>query len=196
MNRRLVLAGLLWAVHGFAQTGDAAKGAANNAPPSFGPAGRKSKDEAKVKKEVTAFLKQEDDITKKGDFEASVARIDFPVFMLTDNAAGVPSGEGYTRDQYVKMMKPMWDGMPKDMQTTHGYTLTVLSDSMVGLVDSYSTKTGKEKMSAKNMSLLVKRNGEWKWKSMIEAGWGDTPEPGAAPPVAAPSTTPPASPKK
>jgi hypothetical protein len=194
MNRRLVVAGLLWAVYGFAQTGDTAKSAGNTAPPTPGPAGRKSKDEAKVKKEVTAFLKQEEEIAKKGDFEASVARIDFPVFMLTDNAAGIPSGEGYTKDQYVKMMKPMWDSMPKDMQTSHNYALTVLSDAMVGLVDTYTTKIGKEKMTAKNMELLVKRNGEWKWKTMIEAGWGDTPEPGAASPSAAPA--PAASPKK
>jgi hypothetical protein len=188
MNRHMLLAGCLSMFQAWGQNAEVpSKAVATSIAPEPGPFGRKSQDESKVKKEVTAFLKQEEDIVKRVDFEASLARIDFPIFMLTDNAAGVPSGEGYTRGQYVEMMKPMWANMPKDLQTTHRYELTVLSDAMVGVVDSYSTKMGKEKLSAKNMSLLVKRDGAWKWKTMMEAGWGDTPAPSAAPASVAPT---------
>jgi hypothetical protein len=31
---------------------------------------------------------------------------------------------------------------------------------------------GKQKITGRNASLLVKRDGQWKWKSLIEAGYG------------------------
>jgi hypothetical protein len=38
---------------------------------------------------------------------------------------------------------------------------------------------GKQKLSGRNSSLLVKTGGQWKRKSMVEAGWGGMPEPPA-----------------
>ena len=38
--------------------------------------------------------------------------------------------------------------------------------------------SGKEKHSGRNAGLVVKRDGEWKWKAMYEAGWGDYPSVG------------------
>jgi hypothetical protein len=31
---------------------------------------------------------------------------------------------------------------------------------------------GKTKMTGRNTAVLVKRDGQWKWKVMGEAGWG------------------------
>lgn len=138
----------------------------------MGPAARKVTNEKQTKKEITEFFKQLEAAEKKGDMEASMAAIDFPVFMLTDDLKGVPESKLYTREEYVAMMKPMYENMPKDMKMTHKPTIVVLSDSLASVTDDFTMTVGKQKVSGRNASLLVKVDGQWKWKSMVEAGWG------------------------
>ncbi|MFZ5470489.1 MAG: hypothetical protein ACOZIN_13720 [Myxococcota bacterium] len=144
----------------------------------MGPWTRKPSNEGKTKKEISEFLRQEEELMKKGDFEAMLSRIDFPVYMVTDNSKGVPMAKEHSREEYTTMMKPFYEDMPKDVKTTHKRDITVLSDSLVTYVDDFTVTMGKQKYSGRGQGLLVKRNGQWKWKSMVEAGWGDMAEPG------------------
>ncbi|MGV3619455.1 MAG: hypothetical protein ACO1OB_01485 [Archangium sp.] len=156
----------------------------------MGPAARKSKNEAAVKKEVEAWWVTEEALMKAKNYDAVADRIDFPILMATDSMAGVPSGESYTREQYIAMMKPMWEAMPVDLKTTHKFTTTVLSDVLVNVVDDYSSTANKQTMKGRMSALVMKINGQWKTKMMAEAGWGDVPSPAAAPapaPAAAPA---------
>jgi hypothetical protein len=145
----------------------------------MGSQARKPTNEAATKKEIEAFFKQEEENMKKGNMETALSAIDFPVYMATDDMKGVPEAKEFSREQYTAMMKPMFDNMPKDMKTTHKSTITVLSDSLANVVTDYTTTMGKQKMSGRNGGLLVKRDGQWKWKMMVEAGWG-----GMTPPAA------------
>ena len=138
----------------------------------MGPAARKPTDEKKTKKEIDEFFKQMEATAMKGDIEASANMIDFPLYMATDDLKGVPEAKEYNREQYIGMMKPFYEHMPKDMKMTHKPTVTVLSDSLAAVSDDFTTTMGKMKMSGRNAGLLVKRDGQWKWKSMVEAGWG------------------------
>jgi hypothetical protein len=138
----------------------------------MGPGARKPTNEAKTRSEIKAFFAEEEKLMKKGDFDAMLSRLDFPIYMATDDLKGVPEAEEYSRERYVKTMKPFWENMPKDMQTTHKPAITVMSDSMAAVIDDFTIKMGKQKIAGKNVSLLVKRDGEWKWKMMAEPGWG------------------------
>ena len=142
----------------------------------MGPWTRKPTDEKKLKKELEAFFKEEDELATKGDQEAMLARIDFPVFMVTDDQKGTTESRSYTREKYVETMKPFYDSMPKDVKYTHKPTFTVLSDSLADLTDDFTMTTGKQKLAGRNQSLLIKVDGQWKWKVMTEAGWGGTGE--------------------
>ncbi|MBN1207330.1 MAG: hypothetical protein JXB05_20780 [Myxococcaceae bacterium] len=144
----------------------------------MGPWTRKPTNEAKTRKEVEAFFKEEDAIMKRRDFEAALARVDFPIFMATDDSKGVPMAETYDRQKYTEMMKPMFDDMPADTQMTHKPKIVVLSDSLATFTDDYTMTMGGKKLSGRNAGLLVKREGQWKWKAMYEAGWGDYPSSG------------------
>ncbi len=163
----------------------------------MGPWSRKPTDEKKTKKEVAAFFKAQDDFGKKGDFEAGLAAVDFPVFMVTDDAKGVPEAALWSKEQYSAMMKPMWETMPKDTKTTHKLNVMVLSDSLVNVTDEFTMTTGKQKMTGRNLSLLIKRDGVWKWKAMAEAGWGgmSAPPPPPSEVKPAPETKPAAKPE-
>ena len=117
---------------------------------------------------------------KKGEFDAMIARIDFPVYMATDDASGKPESKPFSKEEYVAMMKPMFEGMPKDMKLTHKPVVKVLSDSIVVFTDDFVMKVGKDTMKGSNGGMLVKVGDQWKWKMMVEAGWGGMPPPPAA----------------
>ncbi|HEY3452595.1 MAG TPA: hypothetical protein VGK67_39995 [Myxococcales bacterium] len=149
-----------------------------------GPASRKPKDEKVVKKDIDAFLKAQEDIAKKHDQEGMLAAIDFPVYMISDDAKGVVEAKAYTKDEYVAMMKPFQESMPKDMQVTHKYTVTILSDAIAQVMDDATMTVGKQKSGGKSSSVIVKKDGKWMWKTMVEAGWAGMekqPAPAAAP---------------
>lgn len=139
----------------------------------MGPVLRKPTQEKKTKEEVETFIKAGEAVEKSGDFEAGLSRIDFPLFMATDSVkGGVPEGRLYSKEEYVALMKPMMGAMPKDLKTTHKPTLLVMSDSLVGVNDEWTMAQGKTKVSGRNFSLVVKREGAWKYKTLVEAGWG------------------------
>lgn len=158
-------------------------------PSKMGPMARKPTNEAQAKKEIEAFIKAEDALLAAKNWDGLLARIDFPIFMVTDTLAGVPSTQSSTREAYLAEMKPFWEQMPPTSSTRHKLTVSVLSDSLANVVDDYEMTMGKTKMKGRNASLLVKVNGQWKYKTMTEAGWGDMSGSGsAAAPAAAPAT--------
>jgi hypothetical protein len=159
--------------------------------PKMGPAYRKPTNEAQTKKDIEAFIKAEDALLAKRDWAGMMARVDFPVFMVTDTLAGVPSAMETSREQYEAEMKPMWEMMPPGSSTKHKLTISVLSDSLANVVDDYEMTMGKEKSKARNTSVLVKVGGQWKYKMMMEAGWGDSSAaPSASPAAPAPTAAP------
>jgi hypothetical protein len=149
----------------------------------MGPWTRKPTAEKATKKEIADFIASCEEVQKKGDFAAALAKVDFPVYMITDDQKGVPEATAMNEKEYTAMMKPFFENMPKDMKTTHKPTITVLSDSLVQVVDDFTMSMGKQKFGGKSATLLVKRDGQWKWKMMSEAGWG-----GMAPKPASPAS--------
>jgi hypothetical protein len=167
-----MFATLLLAAPAFAQsTPSKAPGAAPDMT-QMGPWTRKPTNEKQTKKEITEFMTACEQTMKSGDFAGALAHVDFPVFMITDDKSGMPEAQAMTKEQYSAIMKPFFENMPKDMKVTHKPTITVLSDSLANVTDDFTMAMGKNKMSGRSASLLIKRNGEWKWKSMTEAGWG------------------------
>lgn len=152
----------------------------------MGPMARKPTNEAATKKDVEAWLKAEDGLLAAKNWDAMAARVDYPVFMLTDSLQGVPEGELNSKEQYLASMKPFWEGMPPT-KTTHKFVISVLSDSLVNVVDDYSTTMGTKTMKGRNTSMVVKVAGAWKFKTMVEAGWGGM---GGSAPAPAPSAAP------
>lgn len=140
----------------------------------LGPRTRPLKNAKKVIREVRAFLKKEDQTMKKHDLAASMALIDFPVWMVTDNAKGEGSGMASTKDAYEAMMKPFYDmPMPKGMKLSRKNAITPLSPSLAVVISTWTMKMGKKRSKWKSVSVLVKKGGEWKASVMGEAGWGD-----------------------
>ncbi len=185
MKRTILLctAAVVFAGSAWAQGKEAKPTAAPSAPAQgsamqhmdmtkMGPQARKPTNEKQTKKEIEDFYKKMEETSQKGDLEAMASMVDFPIYMATDDLKGTIEAREFTHEQYIAMMKPFYANMPKDMKTTHKPTITVLSDSLASVTDEFTATMGKEKMSGRNAGLLVKRDGQWKWKAMFEAGWG------------------------
>jgi hypothetical protein len=192
MIRMIVASASMLLVSGFAWAEGAPAGAPDMS--KMGPWTRTAKDEKAIKKEINDLFKQSEDLMKAGDQAGLLAQIDFPVMMITDDSKGVPSGDLWNQEKYVQVMKPFWENQSKDAKMTHKLAITVLSDSLADVIDDFSMTEGRKHHTGTNTSVLVKRDGHWKWKVMVEAGWGDMPTgapsaaapPAAAPPAAAP----------
>jgi ketosteroid isomerase-like protein len=131
--------------------------------------------EQQDRKEIDAVLKAMDDAGKKGDLDAAAAHVDFPVLMLTDDSKGQAMGETWTKEQWSKVMKPFYEHPNPDMKMSHRYTIFLVSDSLATVADQWSMTMGPKKMSSRSSSILVRKDGKWRVKSMMEGGWGDVP---------------------
>jgi hypothetical protein len=146
------------------------------APPDDPMAGwvpRKVTNEAKDKKEIMALLQKMEAAGMKGDLDAALALVDFPVLMATDDSKGEAMGEAWSREQWIQVMRPFYDKPMKGMKVTHKPTIFLLSDSLASVDDVVTMTMGKKTVTMRNTSLLIRRNGEWLLKVMAEPGWGD-----------------------
>jgi hypothetical protein len=150
---------------------EAPKGA-QGADPMAGWSPRKVSREAQDKKEITALLAAMDDAGKKGDLQAAVALVDFPVLMVTDDSKGEASSEPWTKEQWVKVMEPFFKPNP-DMKMTHRHAIFLVTDSLATVQDQATMTMGPKKVASRSATLLVRKGGQWRVKSMIEGGWGD-----------------------
>ena len=128
--------------------------------------------EAQDKKEILALLKAMEQAGMKGDLAAAAATIDFPVLMVTDDAKGQASADSWSREQWAKVMAPMYE-KPMEGKITHKPDIFLASDSLATLNDVVTMTMGKKTITARNTTILVRKNGQWLVKAMMEGGWGD-----------------------
>jgi len=128
----------------------------------------------KDKKEIAAFLKAMEDTGTKGDLEAATALMDFPVLMSTDDSKGEASAETWTREQWVGVMKPHYaKPMPPGMVSNGKPTIILVTDSLAMVGWPWTMKMGPKTLSGQSAMLLIRKDGAWKGKSMVEGGWGN-----------------------
>jgi hypothetical protein len=126
------------------------------------------------KKGIDAMLNQSEKAWKTGDIAATAALVDFPVYMVTDNSKGVVSTDTWTKDQYMTSMTEAMKNMPKDMKVKHNRKYDFLTDDMAMVYDNATMTMGKQTMNVRSASLVIKKDGKWMVKSMMEGGWGDS----------------------
>ncbi|MBS1151393.1 MAG: hypothetical protein H6Q89_3091 [Myxococcaceae bacterium] len=190
--KKVALACCLFAVTALAQ-GAAAPVAAAPAAPAPAAGGFKPRHVTKGgdKKGIEELYKTCEEAMKKGDVDAMAARVDFPVMMMTDNAAGVPSTSMWEKQQWIDSMKKSFADMPKDMKTAKKTKATFLSDSLAMVEETNEMTMGKVKDKWTSAAIVELKDGKWMFKGMIEGGWGDMMPPAKAEaPKAEPARTP------
>jgi hypothetical protein len=147
------------------------------------------KTEKKDRAEIEELVKKMEAASSRGDLAAAEALNDFPILMVTDNAKGEASGEPWSREQWLQVMKPFYaKPMPAGATTPGKRTVVLLTDSLALVGSGWTMKMGGKKVTGTSGLVLVRKGGAWKVKSMIEGGWGDMPMAGMPAAEAAPAT--------
>jgi hypothetical protein len=148
------------------------------------------KNEKKDRQEIEAVLKAMEAASLKGDLDAAVKHVDFPVLMVTDDQKGEAQGGPWSKEQWVEMMKPMYaKPMPADAMKPGKREITLLSDSLALVSSAWTMKMGPKSVSGKSGMIMIRKDGQWMTKAMVEGGWGNMPMPQGA---TAPTSTAPA----
>jgi hypothetical protein len=133
---------------------------------------RKVTREQQDRKEIAAFMKQLSEAGKKGDLEAAAALVDFPVLMVTDDSKGEAMTDSWDRERWMEVMRPFYKPMP-GVKMTDKPTVSMLTDSLAAVVNQWTMTAAKKTRSGRSAVLLVRKEGQWRIKSMMEGGWGD-----------------------
>jgi hypothetical protein len=125
---------------------------------------------------IDALFKAADAAWKKGDMESLTALYEFPIYMATDTKDGTFQGGEWSVEQFQKIMGGFMKSDPKDVVYKEKLTPHFLSDTMASvIVETTATRGGKELGSYKSSVLVIKKNGQWRFKSGAEAGHGGLP---------------------
>jgi hypothetical protein len=195
--KRIALAVTLVA---FAAPGFAAdeQAAAPGGDPMAGWVPRKVAREKADVQEILALCKSMQAAERKGDLEAAVALVDFPVLMVTDDAKGEAVASAWDREKWLKVMAPFYKNPQPGMHVTHRPIIFTVTDSLATVGDQWTMTmggqggaTGLKKATARSSMIVIRKGGQWRVKSMMEGGWGDSMKemPAAASQGTAPSGT-------
>ena len=142
------------------------------------------------KKGIETMYKEMEDAMKAQNMDACTAMIDFPVMMMTDNGAGVPTTTMWDKATWVATMTKSMADMPKEMHMGKKTKITFITDSLAFVEEDNDMTMGKAKDKWVSGSIVELKDGKWMMKGMIEGGWGDM-MPKEAPRAAAePTRTP------
>ena len=133
----------------------------------------------KVTKEDTqgieALFKAAEAAWKKGDMQALTAMYDFPIYMGTDRQDGTYEGGEWMQELFEKIMGPMMKTDPKDVVYKEKRTPHFLSDTLAVVIgETTASRGGKQLGSYKWSAVVIKKNGQWRLKSGLEAGHGSS----------------------
>jgi hypothetical protein len=133
------------------------------------------------KKGIEAMLIQMDNAWTTGDIAGTSSVVDFPVYMVTDDSKGTVYTETWTKDMYMANMTQAMKNMPdmKDIKVKHNRKYDFITDDMAIVYDNASMTMGKQTMKIRSAGLVIKKDGKWMMKSMMEGGWGDSMKPKA-----------------
>ncbi len=134
----------------------------------------KVKNAAADKKQIMALFKAMEDAGRKGDLDAASALVDFPVLMVTDDSKGEATAGAWSKEQWMQVMAPFYKKPMGDMKVTHKPSIFMVTDSLASVDDQQTMTLGGKKVATRTTSLLVRKNGHWLVKSMVEGGWGDS----------------------
>ncbi|GAA1597629.1 hypothetical protein GCM10009789_59450 [Kribbella sancticallisti] len=120
---------------------------------------------------VHAWFVRFDALAAARDYEGMADQAVFPLNEVTDDGKGNASAAQYDRAGYVaQMAQVMGGGGDVTMETTR--TPHFLSAGLVFVVTDGTMTYGGHTQPIRYGDLLLKVDGDWKFQSMVQGGWG------------------------
>lgn len=124
---------------------------------------------------VEAWFASYDAHSAKRDIERMADLAVFPLNLVSDNEAGDGASAQWDREQFIATMTHvMGEGGDGDLTFDSVRTPVFLTSAMaVVFTDSTMTTATGETRQLRYADVLIRRNGEWAFQTMIQGGWGD-----------------------
>jgi hypothetical protein len=125
--------------------------------------------------ELDAFFAARQQAIATDQMDAMFAQEDYPVIFQTDDAKGEPVTFIMDHERYLEMMAQAGPYFPDpSIQLQHGPREYIfLTDSLVIAYQMDTYDFGAEKATWPSANVLIKRDGKWKNKMIIEGGFGE-----------------------
>ncbi|MFF5228955.1 hypothetical protein [Dactylosporangium sp. NPDC000521] len=112
-----------------------------------------------------------DALAERGDVEGMADVALFPLTVTTNDSAGECVTQQWDRATFVQAMRAAV-GEPRPRLDNQRQPVFLNADLAVVVTDSTVT-TGEQVLHMRYVDVMAKTGGEWRFTSMIQAGWGD-----------------------
>ncbi|MGP3998638.1 nuclear transport factor 2 family protein [Streptomyces sp. 8N706] len=122
---------------------------------------------------LDAWFAEYDVQSAKRNVERMADMAVFPLNLVSDDAAGNGRSAQWDREQFVATMTHVMGDGSESITFESTRTPVFLSPSMaVVFTDSAMTMEGRTQQ-LRYADILLRRDGEWAFQTMIQGGWGD-----------------------
>jgi ketosteroid isomerase-like protein len=122
--------------------------------------------------DLLAWYAEYDAHAAKGDVEAMADMALFPQVVMTNDSAGECVAQEWDRATFVQAMgMATGDGTPPGLQN-HRDPVFLGPDLAVVVTNTTMTLDG-QTQHMRYVDIMAKAGGKWRFKSMVQAGWGD-----------------------
>ena len=109
----------------------------------------------------------------KREFERMADLAVFPLNLVSDDSAGNGASAQWDRRQFVETMSQVMGDGGDDIAVESTRTPVFLSPAMaVVFTDSTMTMDGRTQQ-LRYADVLIRRDGQWAFQTMLQSGWGD-----------------------
>lgn len=110
----------------------------------------------------------------KNDLNSMASMAVFPLVVITDDSNGNCVSQAWDIDTFKQAMDMTAQGIDLSTVTIKNHRMpTFLNENLAIVVtDAITTVAGKAQQ-ARYADVMVKVDGKWKYKSMIQSSWGD-----------------------
>lgn len=121
---------------------------------------------------LDAWFAEYDARSARRDIERMADLAVFPLNLVSDDAAGDGRSAQWTRERFVGTMTAVMGAGDEDIAFESVRTPVFVSPSLaVVFSDSAMTAQGRTRR-LRYADVLIRRNGEWAFQTMIQSGWG------------------------
>ena len=122
---------------------------------------------------LDAFFQERNEAIKQGKFEVLVAQEDYPIFVVTETTTGESVSDVWDQKRNAEVLGKALAYSPKTELLHEDRQYLFLTNDMAISYETNAYVLDGKKVSWRAANLLVKRNGKWKNKAILEGGIGD-----------------------
>ena len=123
---------------------------------------------------LLAWFDRYDGHVRRNDLEAMADMALFPLVVMTNDSAGECVTQEWDRNTFVQAMDMGAVGSdPASVQFDNHRTPVFLNRDLAVVVTDSTVTTDGQARHMRYVDVMAKTGGDWRFKSMIQAGWGD-----------------------